>query len=72
MNVIEQGKGIATVEGGHVAYLVTGEGPPLVVTHPYLTPYSGYDPIPGFTTITVWPRGFGDSSQPRTYFDYGF
>lgn len=67
---LRQGK--ALVDGGDVAYRLVGEGPPIATSHPYGTPKAGYGPIPGFTTITVWPRGFGDSSAARHNTDYGF
>lgn len=62
---------IAPVEGGGIAYRINGAGPPLVSTHPYAMPARGGHAIPGVTTITVWPRGFGRSSAPRDASDYG-
>jgi len=35
-------------------------------------PGSGMMPLPGATTITVWPRDFGDSTPARSPSDYGF
>ncbi|HAL46906.1 MAG: alpha/beta hydrolase [SAR202 cluster bacterium] len=72
MNAVKTGRGTAPVEGGEVAYLVVGDGPPVATTHPYTTPKAGHTPVPGFTTITVWPRGFGASSPARDSADYGF
>lgn len=72
MQELKPGYGKAQVDGGAIAYLVDGTGPPVVGTHPYWMPKAGYATLPGFTTITVWPRGFGDSSPARSNLDYGF
>ena len=72
MHDIKAGRGQAPVSGGYVAYLVKGDGYPVATTHPYGTPKAGHTPIPGYATITVWPRGFGNSSQARDNQDYGF
>ncbi len=72
MDTVKPGRGIAPVDGGEIAYLIVGEGPPIATSHPYTTPKAGHTPIPGFTTTTVWPRGFGASSDARDSSDYGF
>jgi pimeloyl-ACP methyl ester carboxylesterase len=63
-------RGTAPADGGEIAYFVTGDGPPVAATHPYVMPRSGYGAsgyggVPGCTTVTVWPRGFTGSSTPR-------
>ncbi len=64
-------RGKALVPGGELAYLVAGDGPPIATAHPYGTSKTGRGSIPGFSTITVWPRGFSDSSPARDREDYG-
>lgn len=68
-------RGLAPADGGVIAYLVVGEGPPIAATHPYVMPRSGYGAggyagVPGCTTVTVWPRGFAESSKPRDEGDH--
>jgi hypothetical protein len=65
MASLKTGRGKAPVEGGEIAYLVAGRGPPIAGTHPYWMPKAGYPPLQGFPTITVWPQGFGESSPAR-------
>jgi pimeloyl-ACP methyl ester carboxylesterase len=73
MKQLKSGYGIAPVEGGEISYFIEGKGPPIAGTHPYWSPKkNGYPAIPGFTTITVYPRGFGKSSRARNRYDYGF
>ena len=72
MQAVKTGRGHAPVDGGHVSYLVNGQGYPVATTHPYGTPKEGHTSIPGYATISVWPRGFGDSSEARDNSDYGF
>ena len=72
MNVLPSGRFRAPVDGGHIAYRIVGQGAPVATTHPYATPKAGHGPVPGFTTITIWPRGFGDSAEARNHRDYGF
>ena len=69
---LKPGPGKASADGGEIAYMVAGEGPPIATTHPYATAKSGHPGLPGFTIITVWPRGFGPSSAARDSADYGF
>jgi proline iminopeptidase len=71
MNQPVPGPGLAPHEDGEIAYLIAGEGPVIATAHPSGTPKAGFRPLPGFTTITVWPRGFGRSSSGRTRQDYG-
>lgn len=68
---LKPGRGSAPTDGGFIAYEVAGAGPPLATTHPYAMPPHAFAPLPGVTTITVWPRGFGSSSAPRDDNDYG-
>ncbi len=72
MTLLAPGRYQAPVDGGHVAYGIVGAGAPIVTSHPYGTPKAGHGPIPGYSTITVWPRGFGASSEARDNRDYGF
>ncbi len=73
MSSLTQGLGKAPSGDGEIAYIVEGEGPAIAGSHPYWSPKGcGYPPIPGFTTITVFPRGFGQSSPARDTLDYGF
>ena len=65
------GRGKAPVEGVSIAYLVQGEGLPLATTHPYTMPKAGFGAYEGIATITVWPRGFGDSGTPPSTPDHG-
>ena len=72
MESLKPGHGKAPADGGEIAYMVSGEGPPVATSHPYSTPKAGRPALPGFATITVWPRGFGNSSPARDRLDYGF
>ena len=72
MATLKAGRGKAPVDGGEVAYLIQGAGMPLATAHPYATPKTGVGEFAGIATITVWPRGFGDSSKARGREDYGF
>ena len=72
MASLKPGRGVAPVDGGELVYLIAGEGPPIVSTHPTDTPKEGDRPLPGYSSITVWPRGFGKSSAARDNQDYGF
>lgn len=69
---LSPGRGRALVDGGHVAYLIQGRGLPLASAHPYTTPRAGFGEFAGVATITVWPRGFGESSPARGREDFGF
>ncbi|MBI4639870.1 MAG: alpha/beta hydrolase [Candidatus Tectomicrobia bacterium] len=69
---IKPGPGKAPAEGAEIAYLIEGEGPIIASTHPYGMPRAGYTSLPGYTMVTVWPRGFGASSPARDPNDYGF
>lgn len=69
---LKPGPGKAPADGGEIAYMVAGEGPAIATTHPYATAKAGHPGLPGFTIITVWPRGFGPSSDARDNADYGF
>ncbi len=66
------GEGKAPVAGGEIAYRIAGAGVPIASSHPYWMPRSGYRPLPGFATVTIWPRGFGSSSRAHHRSDYGF
>lgn len=73
MTSLTQGLGKTPSEGGEIAYIVEGEGVAIAGAHPYWSPKGGgYPKIPGFTTITVFPRDFGESSRARDASDYGF
>jgi pimeloyl-ACP methyl ester carboxylesterase len=72
MHVLPSGRFRTPVDGGHIAYRIVGQGAPVATAHPYTTPKAGHGPVPGFTTITIWPRGFGDSAEARNNRDYGF
>lgn len=72
MAQLRAGRGKAPVDGGEVAYLIAGDGMPLASAHPYTTPKAGMGEFPGIATITVWPRGFGESSPVRDREDFGF
>jgi pimeloyl-ACP methyl ester carboxylesterase len=71
MQTLKAGRGKAVVDGGEIAYLIQGEGLPLATAHPYTTPKEGFGEFPGIATITVWPRGFGGSSDVRDRQDFG-
>jgi pimeloyl-ACP methyl ester carboxylesterase len=73
MRRLSEGIGRAVSAGVEIAYFVEGRGPAIVGTHPYWSPKrGGYPAIPGFTTITVFPRGFRESAPARDRSDYGF
>ena len=72
MAALTQGPGRAPVAGGTIAFLVQGDGLPLATTHPYTVPKAGFGAYEGIATITVYPRGFGDSVPVRTPLDFGF
>jgi len=76
MSGLKEGNGRAQADEAEIAYLVRGQGPPVAATHPYMIAKDGYgvpgiSDVPGCSTITVWPRGFGDSSPPRDDQDLG-
>jgi len=73
MTTLRQGLERAPSDGGEIAYLVEGDGPVIAGAHPYWSPKNmGYPPVPGCTTITVYPRGFNKSAAARDRSDYGF
>ena len=71
MKRLAPGRGLAPHADGQIAYLIAGEGPPVATAHPSGTPKAGNAALPGFATITVWPRGYGESSPGRNRHDYG-
>jgi len=65
MDTVKPGRGIAPVDGGEIAYLIVGEGPPIATSHPYTTPKAGHTPIPGFNDHCVAQGVRGELRCPR-------
>jgi pimeloyl-ACP methyl ester carboxylesterase len=66
----------ATVDGGRIAYLDAGDGPPVLLFHGFPDLPTGFAPLArllgeaGYRTISPWLRGFWPS-EPREFYDVG-